>query len=117
LAISCSIGTMFARMLRWVMTTPFGSAVAPEVKMISAVVSALIAGGVPPALRRRSSSTEPGAASPESRAPSPGWFASSDSLQTGREAPSAAASTASPARVARASTIQATRSRNYGDAP
>ena len=41
-AISRSIGTMFARMLRWVMTTPFGSAVAPEVKMISAVVSAVM---------------------------------------------------------------------------
>ena len=35
-AISRSIGTMLARMLRWVMMTPFGSAVAPEVKMISA---------------------------------------------------------------------------------
>ena len=35
-AISRSIGTMFARMLRWVRTTPFGSAVAPDVKIISA---------------------------------------------------------------------------------
>ncbi len=39
-AISRSIGTMFARMLRCVMTTPLGSAVAPDVKMISAVSSA-----------------------------------------------------------------------------
>src|SRR5687767_8818237 len=38
-AISRSIGTMFARMLRWVMTTPLGSDVAPDVKMISAVSS------------------------------------------------------------------------------
>src|SRR5260221_9023644 len=38
LAISRSIGTMFARMFLCVRTTPFGSAVAPEVKMISAVV-------------------------------------------------------------------------------
>ena len=30
---------MLARMLRWVMTTPLGSAVAPEVKMISTTVS------------------------------------------------------------------------------
>ena len=37
-AISRSIGTMLARMFLWVRTTPFGSAVAPEVKMISAVV-------------------------------------------------------------------------------
>ena len=38
LAISRSIGTMFARMFLCVRTTPFGSAVAPDVKMISAVV-------------------------------------------------------------------------------
>ncbi len=38
-ATSCSIGTMFARMLRWVRTTPFGSEVAPDVKMISATSS------------------------------------------------------------------------------
>ena len=37
--ISRSTGTMFARMLRWVMTTPLGSAVAPDVKMISATSS------------------------------------------------------------------------------
>ena len=37
-AISRSIGTMFARMFLCVRTTPLGSAVAPEVKMISAVV-------------------------------------------------------------------------------
>src|SRR6476660_5577901 len=41
---SRSIGTMFARMLRWVMRTPLGSAVAPDVKMISALVSALAVG-------------------------------------------------------------------------
>ena len=38
-AISRSIGTMLARMFRCVMTTPLGSAVAPDVKMISAVSS------------------------------------------------------------------------------
>ena len=37
--ISRSTGTMLARTFRCVMTTPFGSAVAPEVKMISAVSS------------------------------------------------------------------------------
>ena len=37
-AISFSIGTMLARMFLCVSTTPLGSAVAPEVKMISAVV-------------------------------------------------------------------------------
>jgi hypothetical protein len=41
-AISPSMGTMLARMFRWVMTTPLGSAVAPEVKMISAVSSPLV---------------------------------------------------------------------------
>ena len=38
---------MFARMFRWVMTTPFGSAVAPDVKMISAVSSAVSSTGAP----------------------------------------------------------------------
>ena len=36
---SRSTGTMFARTLRWVMTTPFGSEVAPDVKIISAMSS------------------------------------------------------------------------------
>ena len=36
-------GTVFARMLRWRMTTPFGSAVAPEVKTICAMSSRSIA--------------------------------------------------------------------------
>src|SRR5262245_65562762 len=40
-AISRSIGTMLARMFLCVRTTPLGSAVAPDVKMISAVVSPL----------------------------------------------------------------------------
>ena len=42
LRISRSTGTMLARMLRWRMTTPFGSAVAPDVKMISATSSRVI---------------------------------------------------------------------------
>ena len=37
-----STGTMFASTLRWVITTPFGSAVAPDVKMISATSSRAI---------------------------------------------------------------------------
>ena len=46
LRTSRSTGTMFARMLRWVMTTPFGSAVAPDVKMISATSSRpMVTGG------------------------------------------------------------------------
>ena len=36
---SRSTGTMLASTFRWVMTTPFGSAVAPDVKMISATSS------------------------------------------------------------------------------
>ena len=43
---SRSTGTMFASTLRWVMTTPFGSAVAPDVKMISATSSRVTATGV-----------------------------------------------------------------------
>ena len=38
-AISRSIGTMLARMFRWVSTTPFGSEVAPDVKITSATSS------------------------------------------------------------------------------
>ena len=37
---------MLARTLRWVRTTPFGSAVAPEVKMISTMSSRVTATGV-----------------------------------------------------------------------
>jgi hypothetical protein len=36
---SRSTGTMLASTLRWVSTTPFGSAVAPDVKMISTTSS------------------------------------------------------------------------------
>ena len=44
------MGTMFARMFLWEITTPRGSAVAPEVKMISAVsVGAIATGGASPA--------------------------------------------------------------------
>ena len=42
---SRSTGTMLARTLRWVMTTPLGSAVAPDVKMISATSSRTTATG------------------------------------------------------------------------
>ena len=49
LRISRSTGTMFASTFRCVMTTPFGSAVAPDVKMISATSSRVIgtSGAVP----------------------------------------------------------------------
>ena len=43
LSTSRSTGTMFASTLRWVMMTPFGSAVAPDVKMISATSSRVMA--------------------------------------------------------------------------
>ena len=43
---SFSTGTMLARTLRWVRTTPFGSAVAPEVKMISTMSSRVTATGL-----------------------------------------------------------------------
>ena len=46
LSTSRSTGMMFARTLRWVMTTPFGSAVAPDVKMISATSSRVIWGQI-----------------------------------------------------------------------
>ena len=39
LSISLATGTMFARMLRWRMTTPLGSAVAPDVNTICAMSS------------------------------------------------------------------------------
>src|SRR5687768_4955299 len=45
LLISRSTGTMFARMFLCVSTTPFGSAVAPDVKMISAIVSGFVVRG------------------------------------------------------------------------
>ena len=44
--ISFSTGMMLARTLRWVRTTPFGSAVAPDVKMISTTSSRVTATGV-----------------------------------------------------------------------
>ena len=86
LVISRSMGTMFARMLRCVSTTPFGSDVAPEVKMTSATsspvkstVGALTAGRVLP------------------------------TLETGHTVRAVASlPTVSPTRIARASTISAT---------
>ena len=87
---------MFARMLRWVMTTPFGSAVAPDVKMISAVSSAVSVVFAAVA----------GLAA--------GWRSSlSDHTGVGPGIDSAA--TASPTRMARAVTMAATFSRKAAD--
>ncbi len=92
---------MFARMLRCVMTTPLGSAVAPEVKMISTVSSGLRSGrGSLVAVR------EPLLCDPFSA-----------SAQIGRGPPARdEASTTSPTRIARASTMSATLARNASDA-
>ena len=65
---SRSTGTMLARTFRWVMMTPFGSAVAPDVKMISATSS-------------RPMTTPPGA--PASASAGPSFHCSSWSFQTG----------------------------------
>ncbi len=84
-------------------TTPFGSAVAPEVKMISAVVveSRREAGGA-----RRVS---------ESVAASGCDLNISGRFQIGLTFPSDVASTVSPTRITLASTIPATFSRKSGD--
>ena len=62
---SRSTGTMFASTLRCVMTTPLGSAVAPDVKMISAMSSRAIATsgarGAPSPLQSSSCSFQTGA--------------------------------------------------------
>ena len=70
LCTSCSIGTVFARMLRCVSTTPFGSAVAPEVKMISAVSAAATCTAGMGASARQSMPARRHTAAP-SRPPSP----------------------------------------------
>jgi hypothetical protein len=80
-----------------VRTTPFGSAVAPEVKMISAVVSPPMSPLVEPvasAFRRNISA----------------------SVQIGRVSPSGSTSTVSPTRIAFASTMPATLRRKSADA-
>ncbi len=102
-AISRSIGTMFARMFLCVRTTPLGSAVAPEVKMISAVVvgSRFAARGA----RRVSGSLVASGFD----------LNSSGRFQIGRAFPSAVASTVSPTRIAFASTMPATFCRKSGD--
>ena len=92
--ISRSTGTMLARTLRCVMTTPFGSAVAPEVKMISAVSSRVTAarGAWPVACQSNSDSGHTGVG--------PAW----------------PWSTSSPASTRRAPTMPATRRRKSGEA-
>ena len=96
-AISRSIGTMLASTLRWVMVTPFGSAVAPDVKMISATSS------------RATAAAGSGAA-----ASSAAWHASAR-RQTGVGSPSSGRSTSAPASTAFAPTMPCTRRRKAGD--
>ena len=89
LVTSRSIGTMFARMLRWVMRTPLGSAVAPDVKMISALVSAVAVGAAElPATRRVRCGAF--ARGPSIRRLREGLGRSSDRFHTFRSEPSAA---------------------------
>src|SRR5215475_1727875 len=88
---SFSTGTMFERRLRWVISTPLGSAVAPEVKTISARSSDEIDG--------------PGGQSGARE----GQSKSSSGQTPAGEKPSAAVLVASPVSIARASTICATR--------
>ncbi len=86
------MGTVFARMLRCVSTTPFGSAVAPEVKMISAVSAAAVrTAGI-------------GASPRQSRAASRQTAAPSIDPAAARPAP-ASTGRSSPARITFASTI------------
>ena len=100
LATSRSIGTMFASTFRCVTMTPFGSAVAPEVKMISATSSRLAATGEARRVSRHSNSDIRQASAPSI---TPG--ASSD----------ATAGTSSPTRTRRAVTTPRTRSTNSSD--
>ena len=99
---SRSTGTMFARTLRCVMTTPLGSAVAPEVKMISAtssrvMLTAGIAGG-PASGHSRSCSAQSGG---------------TDVSDVSGEARSGG--TSCPTSTSLAETIRLTRSRKSGD--
>ena len=91
---SPSTGTMFARIFLCVITTPFGSAVAPDVKMISATSSRVMvtAGGRPVADQSRWCSGHVGVC-PRPRIGGTSW----------------------PSRTTRASTMRATRTRKSGD--
>ena len=98
---------MFARTFRWVIVTPLGSAVAPEVKMISARVTA-----VSSETGRRGSGVR---AVPRFR----GSERRADGLaraSTPAPSTSAGAATSSPTRIAFASTIAAMRASRSADA-
>ncbi len=89
-------------MFRWVMTTPFGSAVAPEVKMISTTVSRVTRAG----------------------ARAPAWFVEAAALEVSPASRSTGtasivpgvSSTSSPISASLASTMRATLPRKSGDA-
>ena len=98
LRISCSTGTMFARMFRWVMTTPLGSAVAPDVKMISATSSRAIG------------------TSGRSDAAASARQSNSCSFHTGTSLGAVNGGTSWPITISRAETILTTRARKSGDA-
>jgi hypothetical protein len=100
-------------MFRWVMITPFGSAVAPDVKMISTTVSRVgvngacaVAVGAPECGGAEAGRAEAGSA------PIPA------SCQTCTASPTVpgGSSTSSPISTALASTILATLARNSGEA-
>ena len=90
-------GTMLASTLRWVMTTPLGSAVAPDVKMISAVSSRVT---------RRPLDGARARSNPAGQAPDVG----------ARARRSEDASTSSPISTSRDLTIAATRCRKSAEA-
>ena len=92
--ISRSTGTMLASTLPWVISTPLGSAVAPDVKMISAT-------------SLRAMSTVGGAASCQSM---------SGSFHTVASVGTAIGGTSWPIRMSLAETIRLTRARKSGDA-
>ena len=66
---SRSTGTMFASRLRWVITTPLGSAVAPDVKITSATSSRVTAASGTRDVSRQSSPASGHTSSPASAAP------------------------------------------------
>ena len=100
LRTSRSTGTMFASTFRCVMTTPLGSAVAPEVKMISATSSRPIGTG--------GRSAGAGAAA--------GGQANSCSFHTGGSIAAVNCGTSWPISTSFAATRRTTRARKSGDA-
>ncbi len=111
--ISRSTGTMLASTFACVMRTPFGSAVAPDVKMISARSSRLGRSAASPsaALSKRSGTGASGAGG-SCAAPPP---SSSSSAQVSTPE-SGGGRRPSPATTSRAATIRTTRPTRSGDA-